>query len=70
MRHATLLYPYTIALPQTIRDRWAHIRQYPDEGAITAEYLILLALLAVAVIAIGAIVVAKLTTKANSITLN
>ncbi|HWH01698.1 MAG TPA: hypothetical protein VNV66_20815 [Pilimelia sp.] len=51
-----------------VRDRWRQLRAN-DTGAWSAEMVIIVAVLATLALAIGAIIVTKVTAKANSINL-
>ncbi len=63
-------------LPVQITALWAfarariHLLAMPDDEGSVVEKVILTAIFAALAIAVGAIIVAKVTTKANSINLN
>lgn len=59
---------YTIAVMSAIRDTLVLLRR--EETGSVVEKVILTAIFAALAIAIGAIIVAKVTAKANSISLN
>ena len=59
---------YLMALWTALRARWALVRREPEAGYST-ETVLVTALLVVAALAIIAIIVAKVTAKANGINL-
>jgi len=54
----------------TLRTRVDRLRQAPDAGLTTAEYLMWIAIIAAIVIAVGATVATLYSTKANGLSLN
>jgi hypothetical protein len=62
------MHPYLVALWTTLKARWELLRQEPEAGYST-ETVLVTALLVVAALAIIAIIVAKVTAKANGVSL-
>lgn len=60
------MHPYLLALWTTVKARWEILRQEPEAGYST-ETVLVTALLVVAALAIIAIIIAKVTAKANGI---
>ena len=60
--------PYLVALWTTVKARWDMLRREPEAGYST-ETVLVTALLVVAALAIIAIIIAKVTAKANGINL-
>jgi hypothetical protein len=60
------MHPYLVALWATLKARWALLRKQPEAGYST-ETVLVTALLVVAALAIIAIIIAKVTAKANGI---
>jgi hypothetical protein len=59
-----------MAAGHTLRGRWQQLHKQPDAGLTTAEYLMWIAIIAAVVVAVGAIVSALYTSKANGLNLN
>jgi hypothetical protein len=68
MRHRIAAVVTILAL--NLRERVERLRRSPDDGLTTAEYLMWIAVIAAAVIAIGAIVTTLFRNKANGLSLN
>jgi hypothetical protein len=62
------MHPYLVALWTTLKARWDLLRQQPEAGYST-ETVLVTALLVVLALAVIAILVAKVTSKANGINL-
>jgi hypothetical protein len=62
------MHPYLAALWTTLKTRWEVLRREPEAGYST-ETVLVTALLVVLALAVIAILVAKVTSKANGITL-
>ncbi|PXY16979.1 hypothetical protein [Prauserella flavalba] len=60
--------PYLVALWTTVKARWDLLRRQPDAGYST-ETVLVTALLVAAALVIIAIIIAKVTAKANGIQL-
>jgi hypothetical protein len=62
------MHPYLVALWTTLKARWEALRREPEAGYST-EAVLVTALLVVAALAVIAIIITKVTAKANGINL-